>query len=311
MKFGIQLPNCQGVLYPPDFVSFQSIRKIAESAEKLGFHSLWVFDHLVAPPHLVANFKNPSFYDAPTVMTALSTITNKIALGFATIILPFRDPAILAKQIATMDQISDGRIVLGVGAGRWKEEFDALGVPYEKRGAITNEYLRAIKLMWAQEEFSFNGKFIKYTNAAFFPKPKQKPHPPIWIGGLSDAAIRRAARYGDFWFPASMTPTELSEGMKKLQAADQQARRASVTKVSLSSSLRIDEIGGPTAIQEKIHTLPPAKSLVGTVREISAKLEGYAQVGVEHVTMPISHASIEDILRAMELFAKQIMPSFA
>lgn len=198
MKVGVNLVNF-GAAATPD-----TLAKWAEVVETLGFHHLMTSDHVTITPDVAQRFPAP-FYEPLTTLGWLAGITKDISIGASVIILPYRSPLEVARAFANIDQLSGGRCILGVGVGWAREEYAALNVPFEKRGAIANEYLAAIRQLWTEEISSFDGEFIKFTDVHAAPMPVQSPHPPIWVGGGSDAAIRRAVRYGDAWHPFRAT----------------------------------------------------------------------------------------------------------
>jgi probable F420-dependent oxidoreductase len=198
-KAGINLPNGRGQQ------SFQRLLELAQYAEQLGFDSIWVSDHLV-PPDLSRIFGSNARFESLTSLAALSTVTSRIKLG-SNVMLPLRHPILVANMVSTLDHASKGRFILGLGVGSHKPEYDTLGLPFNQRGIVLNEMIQALKQLWIGKEASFKGKLFSF-NVALEMKPVQSPHPPIWIGGASPAAIRRAARYGDAWIPTDMTVEE-------------------------------------------------------------------------------------------------------
>lgn len=212
MKVGVNLVNFGAAATP------ETLAKWAEVVETLGFHHLMTSDHVTITPDVAQRFPAP-FYEPLTTLGWLAGITKDISIGASVIILPYRSPLEVARAFANIDQLSGGRCILGVGVGWAREEYAALNVPFEKRGAIANEYLAAIRQMWTKEISSFEGKYIRFTDVHSAPMPVQSPHPPIWVGGGSDAAMRRAVRYGDAWHPFRATIASLREtALPKLRA---------------------------------------------------------------------------------------------
>jgi probable F420-dependent oxidoreductase len=211
MKVGVNLVNFGAAATP------ETLAKWAEVVEALGFHHLMTSDHVTITPDVAQRFPAP-FYEPLTTLGWLAGITKDISIGASVIILPYRSPLEVARAFANIDQLSGGRCILGVGVGWAREEYAALNVPFEKRGAIANEYLAAIRQMWTEEVSSFDGKYIRFTDVHSAPMPVQSPHPPIWVGGGSDAAIRRAVRYGDAWHPFRATVANLRDtGIPRLR----------------------------------------------------------------------------------------------
>ena len=196
----------------------KNISLIASKSDVLGFDFLTVSDHIIIPkyvdskmPYAVDGTFNPGdgfCYDPLTLLSFLSAVTEKIRLVPSVMVVPYRNPMYAAKMISTIDVLSSGRITVGCGVGWLKEEFEALGAhDFHSRGIVTNEYIESMIELWTQSDPTYKGKYIEFQNILFAPKPIQDPHPPIWIGGESEAAIKRAARIGNGWFPLSQNPT--------------------------------------------------------------------------------------------------------
>jgi probable F420-dependent oxidoreductase len=192
MRFGVTVPNYRKLASPENLVH------VARRSEELGFDSLWVTDHVViAEPY--REVFGTTMYDPLSVMAFLAAHTQRVELGSAILVIPYRNPVVVAKQLATIDNLSGGRVVLGTGSGYAREEFDALGVAYEERGPITDEYLRVILELWTNPTPSFDGRYVKLHNVHAEPLPVRKPHPPILVGGYGKNAIRRAVAIGQGW----------------------------------------------------------------------------------------------------------------
>jgi probable F420-dependent oxidoreductase len=291
MEFGIALPNFG------KYAQKESILDIAKLAEDLGFDSLWVSDHIVIPESH-RGFGNV-FYEPLATLSFVAAKTRVIQLGTSVIILPYRNPIVLAKMISTLDVLSGGRVILGVGVGWLAEEFDALGVSYQERGSITDEFIEVLKNLWSNEEPSYRGKYYKFSNIKFFPKPLQRPHPPIWIGGNGLVALRRAITLGDGWHPVGLTPNEIEE---KRCAVDQlQSKvRSSNLVISLRKNLQI--------YKSRNKKSDGREPLRGTPEMISKGIELYVESGVSHLVFQILGGKFEDIIRTMESFSTQIRP---
>ena len=214
MQFGISAPFRGPLANPED------IRAIAQAAERLGFGYMTVSDHILCPRSIDAKYPYADDGEFPwtqggggdcmeqfTLMAWLCAATTKIRLLTSVVVIPHRNPLFMAKSIATMDVLSGGRVSIGCGTGWMREEFEALGIaPFEKRGQVTNEYIGAMKALWTMENASYDGEFVKFRDVIFDPKPVQKPHPPLWIGGESGPAMRRVAAVGDVWYPFASNP---------------------------------------------------------------------------------------------------------
>ncbi len=221
VKFSTAVPGLSR--YPPieppwsAAMTPDDVQLVARTADDLGFDGLFVPEHLDLPVGL-ADAMGAHWPHALTAMAFLAGATRRIAVASSVVILPLHHPVALAKAVATLDVLSGGRVILAVGVGHAKEEFDALGVPFAERGRIADEYLEAMGHLWSDEEPVFEGRFVRFEGVRFEPKPRQTPHPPIWIGGNSRAALRRAARFGQGWFPWLVTADQLPALLAELRA---------------------------------------------------------------------------------------------
>jgi probable F420-dependent oxidoreductase, Rv2161c family len=219
MRFGLRLPS---FALGPATASLQEMGAYLQRAEDLGFESAMLIDHLlVAPPAYRVAWLEPI-----SLLSALSGVTRTIRLGTLVLVLPFRDPVAFAKEWATLDVLSGGRSILGVGVGWNKEEFAALRIPHEERGRRMNEMLEAITALWARDDVSYEGKYYRFEHLTIEPKPAQQPHPPIWIGGGTQPSekiygeavasiqpvLRRIAKYASTWVPHSSATAEMVAG---------------------------------------------------------------------------------------------------
>jgi len=204
-------------------------------AEGLGFDSLWVSDHVVHPrqgddthPIGAAHGSLPAehpWLEALTAMSYVAAVTERAQIGTAVLVLPQRNPVLVAKQLATVDVLSRGRLVLGAGIGWWAEEFEALGTPFRDRGRRMDEYLEVIRQCWTEDHPSFQGKYYLLGDVGFFPKPVQRPRPPVWIGAYSSPGFRRAGSAGDGLFLSRTPPAQIPAAWQETIAAARSAGR--------------------------------------------------------------------------------------
>jgi probable F420-dependent oxidoreductase len=194
---------------------------IAEIAEELGYHSLWVSDHFVFPPavktHAGSDFPQhwrEGYLESVTTLAWLAGVTTTVRLGTSAMVLPLRNPVATAKQLGTLDLMSEGRLLVAVTAGYAEDEFDVVGVPFDERVPRFEEYVRLMRAMWSSDPASFEGRFFQFDRVNVGPLPHQRPGPPLLIAGHSAASIRRAAEYGDGWHPAANTPDELAPKLR-------------------------------------------------------------------------------------------------
>jgi probable F420-dependent oxidoreductase len=221
MRFAVYLPNCMHIAaitqpWEPALKG-QDLALVAQTAERLGYSTVFLPEHYLTPTtHL--GLSGNHYFDATTAQAFVAGATTTITVGSMVTILPLHNPVIAAKTIATLDWLSDGRAQVTVGVGWLKEEFDTIGVPFSKRGRITDEALASMFELWHSDTPSFDGEFVKFDEIAFGPKPIRKPHPLIWMGGDADAVIKRAARFADGWAPWQTKPDELPAKMDYLRS---------------------------------------------------------------------------------------------
>lgn len=288
MKVGISLP-CAGRI-----ASAEAMYASARLAEQTGLDSLWSVDRLLGPLDVKSRYPytpdgrsrriaTEDRLDPLISLAAMAGATSRIILGTGVINIPYRDPLNTAKMVATLDVLSGGRVIIGAGLGWMKEEFDALNVPYDERAARTEEYLAICKSLWTEEFPSYDGRFFRFSGIKFEPKPVQRPHPPVWIGGYSDPAIRRALRIGNGWHPSRLSTEQFEERMRAFRsAASQTERDMSAFTVSLKVALDLC----PTA-------------------EVALR---YRELGVEHLVIDFWTDDLDELLRQIEFVATKIAP---
>src|SRR5437660_1351613 len=231
MQFGFNLPN-SGALAAPEIMA-----RVAREGEALGFDYLTVTDHVVLPDSAEPGYpysESGAFYSIDSAhrheMLALAAylagITSRLRLVLAVLVVPHRPAVLAAKMLATIDVLSGGRLVVGIGAGWLQAEFEAaVTTPFAARGAVTDEYLRAFRELWTEEEPRLDGDWVKFDRIIFESKPVQKPYPPIWVGGESPPALRRAARLGDAWYPIGSNNRHLLDTLPRYRAGIDRLRR--------------------------------------------------------------------------------------
>jgi probable F420-dependent oxidoreductase len=185
------------------------ILEAARAAEAAGFAWVSCSDHPSIPVSR-AQAMGPTWFDAGSTLAFVAGVTSRIRLMPHVLVLPYRHPLVVAKQYGTLDFLSGGRLILGVGSGHLKPEFKTLGASYEERGKVTDEYMRALAAVWQHDVGHFDGEFVSFRDMMVWPRPVQKPHPPFWVGGNSNAAVKRAARFGDGWVPWELPPEDFA-----------------------------------------------------------------------------------------------------
>ena len=316
MKFGFALSG-RGPLAEPDALS-----AIARKGDELGFEWLLTGDHIVVPNSIDSTYPYTEGGEFPgsasgvameqlTVLSFLAGQTQHIKLVTSVMIVPHRNPLVAAKALATLDVLSKGRLVVGIGAGWMREEFEALGLPpFEERGAVTDEYIRAFKELWTSDNPAFDGKYLGFSDITFLPKPVQKPHPPIWVGGESRAAIRRAGQVGDGWYPIGSNPQfpmgdpeALAAGMRRLAVQTERAGRdpSQVETVFRTHDYRLEAAG--------ISRDRPY--FAGSVEQIASDIHTYEELGVSGLVFDLGRISrdVDDVLRHLEDLATRVIPA--
>ncbi len=222
MKFGLFGIN-MNVCSNPDIAA-----RVAKAAETAGFESVWTGEHVVLPDPQVPPSPLPPSYpllDPAVSLAYIAAHTTTIRLGTGIIILPQRNPLVLAKELTSVDVVSNGRLIFGLGIGYLKPEFDALGIPFDKKGARSMDYLAAMKAVWTQEKPAHRGEFVSFSGIQALPQPVQKPHPPVVIGGHTKEAYRRAVQYANGWYGFALDLDKTAECLTGLKKAAQEVTR--------------------------------------------------------------------------------------
>ncbi|MBM3944254.1 MAG: LLM class F420-dependent oxidoreductase [SAR202 cluster bacterium] len=317
MKFGTVMPT-RGPL-----ATQEGLTAIARKAESLGFDTLSISDHIVIPKSIDSRYPYSQGGEYPgdpderdqcleqlTTVMFLAGIVSKPKLLTSVMVVPYRSPMHTAKILATIDQLSGGRLVLGVGAGWMREEFEAVGAPdYDRRGAVTDEYIRAFKELWTSPNPSFEGEFCSFSDIAFEPKPLQKPYPPIWTGGESPPALRRAGRYADVWFPIGSNPTFPVDTPQRLRQSMTTVRRHAE-----EAGRNPEDIGVAYATgwynEKKAENGPQGKRrmFTGSTKQIADDFKAFAAEGVDEFLVSLLAKTLKGSLERMEHFANEVRP---
>ena len=261
---------------------------------------MWVSDHVVTPEHLHSAIGSV-FHDAFVVLAQAAAVTRRVKLGSTVIVVPYRNPIVTAKMVATLDVLSEGRVIFGVGAGGAPDEFEALGVPSTERGRRTDEYFRLMVALWTEDPTTFEGRYFSFDAVRFAPKPRQQPHPPIWVGGRSDAALRRAVAFGEAWHPTSMPLPDLRERTQRLGELTSEAGRQARPDVTVHQRIRLV---GPDADADR-------RLGHGSSAQVRDDLDAYRELGVPVVVCNFAADDNPALWRVMETFAREIAPHFS
>lgn len=287
MDFGIHLLGLGRRASVEDYVT------AAKAAEELGYHSVWINDHVVIPTQHDSKYPysadgRPSFtpddhfYDPFVLLASLAAHTKTIKLGTSVAVISYRPPILTAKAIATLDQVSKGRFIFGVGVGWFAEETELLGVPFADRAKVSRAYLQTMKSLWTDTRPRIAGLRGHDTEIGFAPKPVQKPHPPIWFGGETRAALKRVVQQGDGWFPAFVSPEQFAAKSTELKALCAEHGRdfASITTCVF-----------------------PANKAYFSLEAIRA----YRQKGASSLLAPVANPQIDEFVAQLRKFRDEVM----
>jgi probable F420-dependent oxidoreductase len=310
LEYGLHLPASSAAVKPEELVRF------AQRAEALGFYCITIADHVIVPTHISVPYpytvdgKYPGtgyHLETLTTMSFLAGATDRIRFITSVMILPYRNPIVTAKMLASLDVLSGGRVIVGAGVGWMKEEFETIRTEaYEERGKVTDEYIAAFRELWTSNKPSFNGKYCSFSDIIFLPKPVQKPTIPIWIGGHSKQAIRRAARLGDGWHPIGGVPTIPlePEGIKKdLEMLVDYALKAGRDPKQIRVALK-----GSLFDREKQITPGKRRRFIGAAEEIASDIRDYRSAGVDTMVFDVRQPSFSATMERMEWMAKEVFP---
>jgi probable F420-dependent oxidoreductase len=297
LQFGINL-------FPHQWQDVQRI-------EELGFDSAWTSEHIF--------FYFPTF-DAMTSLAAMAARTSRIRLGTAVLLLALRPAALAAKEIASVDIISGGRTIIGVGVGgEYPKEFDAVGVPVRERGARTDEALEVLRRLYNEDNVRFDGRFTRLDGVTLAPKPSQAGGPPVWVAGRSEVAMRRAGRFGDAYFPYLFSPDRFRDGLAKARQHAEKAGRdpSKITGAIYQFVALADtyEEGKKAAIEDlsRRYNQPFDKIVdryvvMGSADDCTRRLADFADAGVEHFVLVPIIRSFADFMPHVEAYAREVAP---
>ena len=314
MQIGFNLP-ISGPLCEPEIVT-----RIAQEGEALGYDYVTLTDHIVLPNLRVPGYpysESGEFfsegperrYEQLTTAAYIAAKTSRIRLVLAVMVVPHRPAVLAAKMLATIDVLSGGRLVVGIGAGWLAAEFDAVvATPFAARGAVTDEYLTAFRALWTEETPRGEGSWVAFDEIEFAPKPVQKPHPPIWVGGESGPAVRRAARLGDAWYPIGSKNKHLLDTLPRYRAGVERLRRftaaAGRDPASVALTYRVKRYGeavpGTASDGER-------RLFSGSTSDIVGDLQALHALGVSAVDIDFERPDQEASIAAMRRFKEEVL----
>jgi probable F420-dependent oxidoreductase len=313
MQLGFNLPISGPASAP------RSLTRIAQEGEAMGYDYLTLTDHVVLPDMSVPGYpysESGEFmshapaerHEQLTATAFIAAKTSRIRLVLAVMVVPHRPAVLAAKMLSTIDVLSEGRLVVGIGAGWLKAEFDAVvTTPFAERGAVTDEYLEAFRALWTQDHAQFAGRYSRFADLVFLPRPVQRPHPPIWVGGESGPSLRRAARFGDAWYPIGSNNRHLLDTLPRLAAGISRLRR-------LTAEAGRDPTGVAVVYRVKRYgeAVPPVASdgerrlFSGSVGNIVADLRGLRDLGVSAIDVEVEGHDADSTIANMRGFKEAI-----
>lgn len=317
MDFGFSIPT-RGPL-----ATQEAMLALARHGEQLGFGHIALPDHIIIPNSIASPYPynnarkmvgaaDGDCLEQLAVLAYLAAATQKIRLLTSVMVVPHRPPVFTAKALATIDVLSKGRVAVGVGAGWMDEEFQAIGAPpFAERGKVTDEYLQIFKILWTRDDPRFEGRYAHFRDVSFLPKPVQKPHPPIWVGGESPAALRRVIALGDAWYPIGSNPQfplntveRFSAAIKKLRAEAQLAKRdPNSIAMTYWAPWYKEDAQAPLMLENGQRQL-----FTGSDADVAGDIVAFKKLGVRHLLFNFVRANLGESLAAMERFVAKVLP---
>ena len=296
MKYGVVLPIWQ--------LTIAEAESLTTRAEELGLDGVFVPDHILAKPATTQHYGG-HWPDPFSLLGYLAGRTRHIQLGASVIVLPYRNALVTAKAAATVDQASGGRFIFGVGVGWDEAEFVDLKLPFHERGRLSNDYIKAIKAAWAADIPEYKGQYVSFSGATFSPRPAQRPHPPIWVGGspgaVSSPAVRRCAELGDAWHPLALSLDDIEKGYATLRDLAARSGRRDAVGLAPRNALDLTEApkgSGRAAFQ-------------GSVGEVASDIRRVRSLGAAWMTFDLPRAGVPAMTRAMERLAREVKSAAA
>ncbi len=302
MRFGFHALNLGPI------ATLASIQHVLAACEHHKIDSIWTGDHIINADQIGSTYpysptgKFPLPPEEPileplTFMGYAAARTTTVQIGVSVLIVPYRNPVVTARALTTLDFLSQGRIIVGIGSGWMKEEFDALGVPFAERGAQTDEFIQIFKAIWTNPRPQFSGKYHQFSGITAYPQPVQRPYPPIWVGGNSKRAMRRALELGDGWQPGWSKPDQFAQEMQDFyRIADRLGRDPKTVEISLIRPMQI------------LDRADAHRPLIGTPEQIAADIREYQRLGVSHLVFAFRTSTMAETVETVERFATQVRP---
>lgn len=334
MRIGVGFPGCrEGTAYPVGFVRSEQFAVIARRAEALGYYSLWSNDHLTTPHGVSATqAEMPNFYEPLVTYATFANITERLRFMLGVITLPQRDVVLLAKQVATLDRLTGGRLMLGVGLGAYREEFEAVHPELKgaHRGTMVEEGILGLRRLFADERASFNGRYVRFAGVELAPKPSQHPF-PIYVTAHAQSGLERVGRLGDGLIVAARSPQQTRrEWAKVREAAEAHGRnsgaltlhvqtwlafgatmRDAERRVLRSQHVRRMAAEGRGRTEQELLADYRAGNLLGTPADVAEQVEAFQAAGASHLGIIFLVESMDGLLADMELFSREVASRLA
>ncbi|OBK35816.1 hypothetical protein A5659_19970 [Mycobacterium sp. 1165196.3] len=335
MRFGVELPTCTaGMMHPVPFATAKDVIDIAMEAEQLGYHDAGGNDHLSTMAFVRRAWPHPPDYFEPLMTLAnIAARTSTLRLTTGIMVLPLRDPVLLAKQVATLDQLSQGRVTLGVAVGGYRDEFEAVrpDAANANRADLTREVIESIRELWERPRVSYRGKYVHFEDVESYPKPVQNPL-PIYSGGNAEGSLRRAAELCQGWLPAKIGPGKIAEGRAKITRYAESVDRPSDTIITALQSVvcigNTEDEARDKFFNSSFDVFRKSLSstmtrgvdiddylemnLVGSIDQVIEKVDAYRSAGLDHLTALLFVANTVDELRdQMRTLARHVLPIFS
>lgn len=332
IKFGVGIPTgTEGLMYPAPFASGRDNIKVSCLAEKLGYDSVWGNDHVSTQHYIRGTFPSPPNYYSPLhILSAIAENTTHLKMATALLVFPFRHPAIIAKEIATVDQLSDGRLIVGAGLGAYREEFQAMyGEEAKKvhRGNLLDESLEIIEKIFQEDSVTYKGKYFDLQDLQSFPKPKQNPF-PFYIGGNSPQGRFRTVRFGKGWLPGGLTTKEIKIGVEEIKKYCDEFGRSfeeidiapqmavsvgetfekALSKFENSQLFHHFESLKKSTLKDQETSDWSTRNLIGTPDQICSRINEYVEAGVTTFSALLFVSNtIEEFMESMQQFSEEVM----
>lgn len=300
MKYGVILPNVGPLAH------IDSLAHIAHAAEELGYHGVFLSDHIAIPTELRSAYPYRSdgrfpltasdrILEPVTTLAYLAAMTAGVQLGFSVLVLPYRHPVLNAKMLGTLDVISNGRLIVGAGVGWMEEEFAALGAKYDARGEVTDEHIALLKAFWTNPEPDVSGAHYSVCGLGMAPMPASRPHPPIWTGGISQPALRRAANLADGWHGVRQSPADVARVAARI-AELRSSRGDGIDGFTMSLRAGLDIIDEPFGGTSRT-------PLRGSPGQVADDLAEYQASGLDYLVVEPRAATPDQLVEQLERFA--------